>query len=83
MCLFVRLSECPSTRTSTSVYFVSLVLLQFIPFFKLCICFAHELINVHVVWAFFHFFSLMSISILGISVAVNGCFHDHTSSNFN
>ena len=35
----------------------------------------------HVVWAFFIFFYLMNISILGISDAVNGCFREHTSSH--
>ena len=47
--------------------------------FKLCICFAHELMCM---W-FGHssFFHLMNISILGISDAVNGCFRDHTSSD--
>ena len=80
MGLFARLSECLPTRTSTSVYFVSSVLLQFIPFFQLCLCFAHKLMCM---W-FGHssFFHLMNISILGISDAVNGCFHEHTSSDF-
>ena len=79
MGLFTRLSKCLSTRASPSVYFVSSVLLQFIPFFKLCICFAHELMCM---W-FGHssFFHLMNISILGISDAVNECFRDHTSSD--
>ena len=78
MGLSAYLTECLSTRTSTSVYFVGSAPYSLYIFFKFCICFAHELVRM---W-FGHssIFHLMNISILGISDAVNGCFREHTSS---
>ena len=43
MGLSACLSECLSTRTLTSVYFVSSTSRTVYSIFKLCICFAHEL----------------------------------------
>ena len=73
MGMSAHLSECLSTRTSTIVYFVSSTPPTVYSLFKLCICFAHELMCM---W-FDHssFFHLMHIS-------MNGCFREHTSSDF-
>ena len=75
MGLFACLSECLSTRTSTSVYFVRVYSI-----FKLCICFAHELMCM---WFGHSSFFIHLMNILTISDTANGCFHEHTtSSNF-
>ena len=69
-----------STGTSTIVHFVSSIPLTVYSLFKLCICFAHELVCMW--FGQSSFFYLMNISILGISDVVNVCFGEHTFSDF-